>query len=193
MTMNHALLQLIAFREKKCCFSRSSTWDQVFARYGVANGVLFTLKHIYQRWLYPAILVGGLTFAFAAGPLGSLPLAMAFHWIGNFLIQMVFLFQAGSRLFTLISYGSEGDETFFWYLCTSSSWFAVIANRTESWKHPVLRWMRFPQSLCYSLSCEQNTLLITALAKPRWRYSACVPTGSIYPLRALACSRHPTQ
>jgi membrane protease YdiL (CAAX protease family) len=57
----------------------------------VANGVLFTLKHIYQRWLYPGILVGSLAFAFAAGPLESLPLAMAYHWAGNFLFQMVFL------------------------------------------------------------------------------------------------------
>ena len=60
----------------------------------VANGVLFTLKHIYQRWLYPGILVGGLSFAFAFGPLGSLPLAMLFHWVGNFLFQMVFLVMA---------------------------------------------------------------------------------------------------
>jgi membrane protease YdiL (CAAX protease family) len=67
----------------------------VFGRWDwVANGVLFTLKHAYQRWLYPGILVGGLSFAFAAGPLGSLPLAMLFHWIGNYLIQMVFLLQA---------------------------------------------------------------------------------------------------
>jgi membrane protease YdiL (CAAX protease family) len=57
----------------------------------VANGVLFTLKHIYQRWLYPGLLVGGLSFAFAAGPLSSLPLAMVYHWVGNFLFQMVFL------------------------------------------------------------------------------------------------------
>lgn len=57
----------------------------------VANGVLFTLKHIYQRWLYPGILVGGLSFAFAAGPLSSLPLAMVFHWVGNFLFNIVFL------------------------------------------------------------------------------------------------------
>ena len=69
-------------------------WD-VFGRWDwVANGVLFTLKHIYQRWLYPGILVGGLSFAFGAGPLRSLPLAMLFHWIGNFLIQLIFLFQA---------------------------------------------------------------------------------------------------
>jgi len=57
----------------------------------VANGVLFTLKHAYQRWLYPGILVGGLAFAFAAGPLCSLPLAMVYHWAGNFLFQVVFL------------------------------------------------------------------------------------------------------
>lgn len=60
----------------------------------VVNGVLFTLKHIYQRWLFPGILVGGLGFAFAAGPLGSLPLAMVYHWVGNFLFQMVFLIMA---------------------------------------------------------------------------------------------------
>jgi len=57
----------------------------------VANGVLFTLKHVYQRWLYPGLLVGGLGFAFAAGPLGSLPLAMVYHWAGNFLFNLVFL------------------------------------------------------------------------------------------------------
>lgn len=64
----------------------------------VANGVLFTLKHVYQRWLYPGILVGGLGFAFTFGPLGSLPLAMIFHWIGNFLFQMVFLVMAAFGL-----------------------------------------------------------------------------------------------
>lgn len=67
----------------------------VFGRWNwVANGVLFTLKHAYQRWMFPGILVGGLSFAFAAGPLGSLPLAMVYHWIGNFLFQMIFLFQS---------------------------------------------------------------------------------------------------
>jgi membrane protease YdiL (CAAX protease family) len=60
----------------------------------VANGVLFTLKHVYQRWLYPGILVGGLSFAFAAGPLGSLPLALVYHWVGNFLFNMIFLIMA---------------------------------------------------------------------------------------------------
>ncbi len=67
----------------------------VFGRWDwVANGVLFTLKHIYQRWLYPGILLGGLGFAFAAGPLGSLPLAMVYHWLGNFLLPLVLLIMA---------------------------------------------------------------------------------------------------
>jgi len=57
----------------------------------IANGVFFTLKHVYQRWVWPGVLVGGLCFAFSAGPLGSLPLAMVYHWVGNFLYQMVFL------------------------------------------------------------------------------------------------------
>jgi membrane protease YdiL (CAAX protease family) len=60
----------------------------------VANGVLFTLKHAYQRWLFPGILVGGLCFAFAAGPLGSLPLAMIYHWVGNYLFQIIFMILA---------------------------------------------------------------------------------------------------
>jgi membrane protease YdiL (CAAX protease family) len=68
------------------------SWDWV------ANGVLFTLKHVYQRWLYPGILVAGLGFAFTFGPLGSLPLAMIFHWIGNFLFQTVFLVMAALGL-----------------------------------------------------------------------------------------------
>ena len=63
----------------------------------VANGLLFTLKHIYQRWMFPGLLVGNLCFAFAAGPLGSLPLALIYHWVGNYLMQMVFLVQAAMR------------------------------------------------------------------------------------------------
>lgn len=67
----------------------------VFGRWDwVANGVLFTLKHVYQRWMYPGIIVGSLCFAFAAGPLGSLPLAMLYHWVGNYLLQMILLLQA---------------------------------------------------------------------------------------------------
>jgi membrane protease YdiL (CAAX protease family) len=67
----------------------------VFGKWAwVANGVLFTLKHVYQRWVWPGILIGGLAFAFAAGPLGSLPLAMVYHWAGNFLLPMILLVMA---------------------------------------------------------------------------------------------------
>lgn len=67
----------------------------VFGRWDwIANGIGFTLKHIYQRWLYPGIAVGGLAFAFAFGPLGSLPLAMVYHWIGNYLFSLIFLILA---------------------------------------------------------------------------------------------------
>ena len=47
---------------------------------------------------FPGILVGGLAFGFVAGPLGSLPLAMAFHWIGNFLIVLFMLIAAAFGL-----------------------------------------------------------------------------------------------
>jgi membrane protease YdiL (CAAX protease family) len=60
----------------------------------VANGLLFTLKHIYQRWLFPSIAPGGLGFALVAGPLGSLPLAMLFHWSGNFLLAVLAMIPA---------------------------------------------------------------------------------------------------
>ncbi len=60
----------------------------------VANAVLFALKHVYQRWLYPTTLVAGLFFAFAFGPMGSLPLAMALHWFGNFFLSLIMLLLA---------------------------------------------------------------------------------------------------
>lgn len=64
----------------------------VFGRWDwVANVVLFTLKHVYQRWLYPTTLVASFFFAFAFGPMGSLPLAMAYHWFGNFFLQLIML------------------------------------------------------------------------------------------------------
>ena len=67
----------------------------VFGKWAwVANGVLFTLKHVYQRCIGPGILIGGLAFAFAVGPLGSLPLAMVYDWAGNFLLPMVLLLMA---------------------------------------------------------------------------------------------------
>ena len=64
----------------------------VFGRWDwVANGVLFTLKHIYQRWLYFGILPGALTMAFLAGPIGSVYLSMIFHWLGNNLMALIAL------------------------------------------------------------------------------------------------------
>ena len=67
----------------------------IFGKYDwVANGIGFCLKHFYQRWIYPSLLLPGLAFAFVAGPLGSLLLAMVFHWIGNFLFAIVQLIPA---------------------------------------------------------------------------------------------------
>ena len=64
----------------------------VFGRWDwVANGVLFTLKHIYQRWLYFGILPGALAMAFLAGPIGSVYLSMIFHWLGNNLMALIAL------------------------------------------------------------------------------------------------------
>jgi membrane protease YdiL (CAAX protease family) len=59
------------------------SWDWV------ANGVLFALKHIYQRWIYLGILPGALAFAFLGGPIGSVYLSMIAHWAGNFLIGVI--------------------------------------------------------------------------------------------------------
>lgn len=64
----------------------------VFGRWDwVANAVLFTLKHVYQRWVYPTTLGASLFWAFAFGPMGSLPLAMAYHWFGNFFLSLIML------------------------------------------------------------------------------------------------------
>ena len=59
------------------------SWDWV------ANGVLFTLKHIYQRWVFIGILPGALAFAFLGGPIGSVYLSMIAHWAGNYLIGVI--------------------------------------------------------------------------------------------------------
>jgi membrane protease YdiL (CAAX protease family) len=71
----------------------------VFGRWDwVANGVLFTLKHVYQRWLYIGILGGSLAFAFIGGPIGSVYLSIIFHWLGNnlmFLITLLPVFFGG--------------------------------------------------------------------------------------------------
>jgi len=69
----------------------------VFGRWDwVANGVLFTLKHVYQRWHYIGILGGSLAFAFIGGPFGSVYLAMIFHWLAN---NVMFIISFGPPIF----------------------------------------------------------------------------------------------
>lgn len=60
----------------------------------IANGLLFTLRHVYQRWLYAGIAVPGLSFAFMAGPADNLPLATIAHYLGDFLMPAGLLTKA---------------------------------------------------------------------------------------------------
>jgi membrane protease YdiL (CAAX protease family) len=56
----------------------------VFGKWAwVANGVGFALKHLYWWWRVPTTVAAGLAFAFIFGPLGSLPLSILSHWLGN--------------------------------------------------------------------------------------------------------------
>ena len=56
----------------------------VFGRWDwVANGIGFALKHVYFWWRLHFLWPGGLAFAFIFGPMGSLPLSILAHWIGN--------------------------------------------------------------------------------------------------------------
>src|SRR3712207_2739458 len=55
----------------------------------VANGILFELKHVYQRWTWGAGIFSSLAFALLGGPVGSVPLAMLLHWAGNFLLGLI--------------------------------------------------------------------------------------------------------
>ena len=55
----------------------------------VANGILFELKHVYQRWTWGAGIFSSLAFALLGGPVGSVPLAMLLHWAGNFLLGVI--------------------------------------------------------------------------------------------------------
>jgi len=62
----------------------------VFGRWDwLANGVLFILKHSYFRWNFPAIWTAGPALAYVFGPLGSLPLAIIFHWMANDLLNLI--------------------------------------------------------------------------------------------------------
>jgi len=51
----------------------------------IAAGVGFGLKHLYFWWRVPYLVPVGLALAFLYGPMGSLPLALFFHWLGNIL------------------------------------------------------------------------------------------------------------
>jgi CAAX protease family protein len=55
----------------------------------VSNGLLFALKHVYQRWGYGTGVFSGLAFALLGGPVGSVPLAMLLHWVGNWLLGLI--------------------------------------------------------------------------------------------------------
>lgn len=56
----------------------------VFGRWSwVANGVLFGLKHAYVWWRLPYLVPVGVAIAYIFGPVGSLPLSILFHWLGN--------------------------------------------------------------------------------------------------------------
>lgn len=56
----------------------------VFGRWAwVANGFLFAGKHAALFWMIPTLIPVGLGLAFFFDPLGSLPLAILAHWIGN--------------------------------------------------------------------------------------------------------------
>jgi uncharacterized protein len=62
----------------------------VFGRWDwVANGILFELKHVYQRWTWGAGVFNSLAFALLGGPVGSVPLAMLLHWAGSFLLGLI--------------------------------------------------------------------------------------------------------
>jgi membrane protease YdiL (CAAX protease family) len=56
----------------------------VFGRWNwVASGVGFGLKHPYSWWRVPYLVPVGWALDFLYGPMGSLPLAIFFHWLGN--------------------------------------------------------------------------------------------------------------
>jgi membrane protease YdiL (CAAX protease family) len=57
----------------------------------VASGMGFALKHLYFWWRVPMLVPAGLGFAFIFGLVGSLPLSILSHWIGNMEPMMLYL------------------------------------------------------------------------------------------------------
>ncbi len=55
----------------------------------VANGILFELKHVYQRWEWGSGIFGSLAFALLGGPVGSVWLSMLLHWAGSWLLGLI--------------------------------------------------------------------------------------------------------
>lgn len=55
----------------------------------VANGILFELKHVYQRWTYGTGIFHSFAFALLGGPVGSVWLAMLLHWTGSWLFGLI--------------------------------------------------------------------------------------------------------
>jgi len=55
----------------------------------VANGILFELKHVYTRWLWPSGVFSSLAFALLGGAVGSVWLSMLLHWTGSYLIGLI--------------------------------------------------------------------------------------------------------
>lgn len=55
----------------------------------VANGILFELKHVYQRWMWGSGMINGLAFALLAGPVGSVWMSMLLHWTGSWLLGLI--------------------------------------------------------------------------------------------------------
>jgi membrane protease YdiL (CAAX protease family) len=51
----------------------------------VANGTLFSLKHVYTRWLWGSGIFSSLAFALLGGPVGSVYMSMLLHWAGSYL------------------------------------------------------------------------------------------------------------
>ena len=62
-------------------------------RYGnlgwIMNGTFFALYHSYQLWLFPTLLVAGLSFAFIFYKSRSVWPVFAFHLSGNFLMAIL--------------------------------------------------------------------------------------------------------
>ena len=61
----------------------------------VAGGIIWPLKHIYVWWrAFPDSLGLGLAGAYVFGPIGSLPVAMLFHFIPNYGLSWPLVIQA---------------------------------------------------------------------------------------------------